>query len=262
MKQPELGKKVQKIRNQKGLTQQELSDSCNVDVRTIQRIESGEVVPRWTTVRILAAALECEESLFKEKKLSHEDLKNRNLLLFSAIMGFIYFLNLIVYNAQVLGVQIVLRPGIYLMTSTIHLISGILFFYGFYILGKNTRNVVLKITSIVTMILISIFVLADVAGITTTYNFIQHIKNLAVILMGINGVLFGIGLLNVKSRFALIHKIAGIIQIVTALMFIVPAPSIQLIGIWLSFPFVLLLIGILFLEFGNYQFTFSSDGER
>ena len=42
MKQPLLGKKNTELRIQKGLTQEELVERCNVTVRTIQRIESGE----------------------------------------------------------------------------------------------------------------------------------------------------------------------------------------------------------------------------
>ncbi len=44
-------------RKQKGLTQEELADQCNVTVRTIQRIESGETTPRAYTLKAIAAAL-------------------------------------------------------------------------------------------------------------------------------------------------------------------------------------------------------------
>ncbi len=51
MNQPELGRKISEIRKTKGLTQEELVDSCNISVRTLQRIESGEVSPRSYTVK-------------------------------------------------------------------------------------------------------------------------------------------------------------------------------------------------------------------
>jgi transcriptional regulator with XRE-family HTH domain len=41
MKQPELGQKILKLRKQKGFTQEELVAQCNINVRTIQRIEAG-----------------------------------------------------------------------------------------------------------------------------------------------------------------------------------------------------------------------------
>lgn len=37
-----LGEKIKEIRAEKNFTQQHLSDLCEVDIRTIQRIENGE----------------------------------------------------------------------------------------------------------------------------------------------------------------------------------------------------------------------------
>lgn len=59
MKQPDLGKKIAELRKAKGLTQEELVEKCNLSIRTIQRIESGEVTPRSYTIRIIFAALDC-----------------------------------------------------------------------------------------------------------------------------------------------------------------------------------------------------------
>ena len=58
MKQPELGKKIADLRKAQGLTQEELVERCNLSVRTLQRIESGEVVPRSHTIRVIFAALD------------------------------------------------------------------------------------------------------------------------------------------------------------------------------------------------------------
>jgi len=58
MTQPELGRKIADLRKAQGLTQEELVDRCNLSVRTLQRIESGEVVPRSHTIRVIFAALD------------------------------------------------------------------------------------------------------------------------------------------------------------------------------------------------------------
>lgn len=58
MNQPELGKKIAELRKAKGLTQEELVEKCNISVRTLQRIESGDVMPRSYTIRIIFAALD------------------------------------------------------------------------------------------------------------------------------------------------------------------------------------------------------------
>ncbi len=47
-------------RKLKGYTQEELSDRTTVGVRTIQRIEKGEVQPHLQTVKLLASALDIE----------------------------------------------------------------------------------------------------------------------------------------------------------------------------------------------------------
>ncbi|GAA3963114.1 transcriptional regulator with XRE-family HTH domain [Mucilaginibacter dorajii] len=57
MQQPNLGKKIAKLRKAKGLTQEELVEKCNLSVRTLQRIEAGEVTPRSYTIKLIFAAL-------------------------------------------------------------------------------------------------------------------------------------------------------------------------------------------------------------
>jgi uncharacterized Tic20 family protein/DNA-binding Xre family transcriptional regulator len=58
MNQPDLGIRVAELRQQKGLTQEQLAERCEVSARTIQRIESGEVDPRAYTLQCLGAVLE------------------------------------------------------------------------------------------------------------------------------------------------------------------------------------------------------------
>lgn len=58
IQQPELGKKIADYRKVKGLTQEELVEKCNLSVRTLQRIEAGEVTPRTYTIKLIFEALE------------------------------------------------------------------------------------------------------------------------------------------------------------------------------------------------------------
>ena len=58
MNQPDLGKKIAELRKAKGFTQEELVEKCNLSVRTLQRIESGEVTPRSYTIKTIFAALD------------------------------------------------------------------------------------------------------------------------------------------------------------------------------------------------------------
>ncbi|MEM1134308.1 MAG: helix-turn-helix transcriptional regulator [Bacteroidota bacterium] len=69
MKQPGFGKKVAQKRKAKKLTQYELAKACGVNVRTIQRIESGGVTPRSYTVRVISKALD-NQFIIDEKNAS------------------------------------------------------------------------------------------------------------------------------------------------------------------------------------------------
>lgn len=69
MQQPDLGCKVAEMRKQKGLTQEQLAEQCEVSTRTIQRIENGEVEPRAFTRNNLSNLLEFD---FGENNVENE----------------------------------------------------------------------------------------------------------------------------------------------------------------------------------------------
>lgn len=62
MKQQELGTKLAELRKAKGLTQEELVAKCHINVRTLQRIEAGEVIPRSYTLQSILSVLEVDYS--------------------------------------------------------------------------------------------------------------------------------------------------------------------------------------------------------
>jgi transcriptional regulator with XRE-family HTH domain len=90
MKQPELGKKISELRKAKGLTQEELVEKCNLNVRTIQRIEAGDVTPRSFTIKALFQALDYEYEESKSELLK-ENQKVPSYLYVAFAFGFIYF---------------------------------------------------------------------------------------------------------------------------------------------------------------------------
>ena len=73
MIQPKIGKELEKIRKAKGLTQDELAEKCKINVRTIQRIESGDVNPRAYTIKIISSILGYD--FFETSNLTIEDVK-------------------------------------------------------------------------------------------------------------------------------------------------------------------------------------------
>jgi transcriptional regulator with XRE-family HTH domain len=67
------GKIIKDLRVKKGLTQEELADKTELSVRTIQRIENGEVDPRSFTLQMIAKALDVEFSIFNGHELNYSD---------------------------------------------------------------------------------------------------------------------------------------------------------------------------------------------
>jgi len=55
-----IGQKIIDARLGKNLTQSELADICRLNIRTIQRIENGEVSPRSYTLRLINDVLETD----------------------------------------------------------------------------------------------------------------------------------------------------------------------------------------------------------
>jgi len=57
MKNIDLAKKIKELRTRKGFSQDELAETAQINLRTVQRIESGETEPRGDTLKRLANAL-------------------------------------------------------------------------------------------------------------------------------------------------------------------------------------------------------------
>ena len=60
MEQPELGNTIANLRKQKGLTQEELALRCGINVKSVESLESGSVIPRSATIKLLAGELDFE----------------------------------------------------------------------------------------------------------------------------------------------------------------------------------------------------------
>jgi transcriptional regulator with XRE-family HTH domain len=71
------GQLIKELRLKKGITQEDLAAKTDISVRTIQRIESGDVDPRAYTLQSIATALEVEFEVLanSESELSNENNK-------------------------------------------------------------------------------------------------------------------------------------------------------------------------------------------
>ncbi|WP_035085832.1 serine hydrolase [Aquimarina latercula] len=85
MENQSISKNLLYQRKLKGYTQEELSDRTTVGIRTIQRIEKGEVTPHLQTIKLLATALEIKvEDLLPIENPKEESIQQKWLLLLHA----------------------------------------------------------------------------------------------------------------------------------------------------------------------------------
>ena len=193
MNQPELGTKVAELRIQNSMTQQELAALCNIDIRTIQRIETGEVVPRMHTLKLLSTALGFDLSQFNGNGENHHRMPNNKIRL-SLFAGIIFSVNAIPVVFYLITGS--LHFFIYFLSITVHIITSILFFRGFYFLGKQFGNMVLAISSFITVILLPLINLIELLKnslFKTAYP--VTIASVIFTLLCINSIIFGVGLL-------------------------------------------------------------------
>jgi transcriptional regulator with XRE-family HTH domain len=89
MKNAELAKKIKELRARKGLSQDELATTSQLNLRTIQRIESGETEPRGDTLKRLATSLQVSP----DELINWEEDEDKTMLLLLNIsaLSFIAF---------------------------------------------------------------------------------------------------------------------------------------------------------------------------
>ncbi len=84
----EIGTKIFEVRKRKGFSQEELSDSAKINLRTLQRIEKGETVPHGNTLKNLCQVLELNiEDILDYGKV--EDFKFLQFFHLSVLTGIV-----------------------------------------------------------------------------------------------------------------------------------------------------------------------------
>lgn len=91
MRKIEFSNAVKKIRTEKGLSQEDLSEKSELSLRTIQRLENGKSEPRGDTLKRLTNALELPANYFNnilfENKSNKKSFKTPWFILGFLIIG-------------------------------------------------------------------------------------------------------------------------------------------------------------------------------
>ncbi len=235
MKQPELGLKISELRKSKGLTQEELVEQCNISVRTIQRIEAGEVTPRSYTIKTILSALDYDldqiqttnSKVAKEfKKLFLLDIDdsreasflNRQLSI-AWISGIVYFLlgfaEIAIDYLRYQQGEMVVNNMAYILLKLVILASIILFTRGFVLAGKILKNYLLRITAFIFIFIGCLFYIYDIASLYIGELDFQFVVGAQAITYGVIGILFGIAILRLQNALGVLATVTGIFELIT-----------------------------------------------
>ncbi len=278
MKQPALGQRLVSLRKEKNLTQEELVERSHVSVRTIQRIESGEVIPRPSTIKILAKALAVDfESIVQTNQNQMEENKSlvsglfnptgnsdssKTALITAAISGAVYLMLEIIKIAldiawmnEAFG-----REGniIYVTVVICLAISYFLFIRGFIFLGHLFENGLLRIVGFMLILAMAALSVLDIYslfyfGVDPFQNWSELLwlpYGVAAVIFGVLGIIFGAALLKLQDGMGELSKVAGILEIilgvflVTVILFflaytiMIPATILEIILLYRGYEYL------------------------
>jgi transcriptional regulator with XRE-family HTH domain len=234
MQQPELGRRLIALRKERNLTQEELVEKSHVSVRTIQRIEAGEVLPRLSTVKILLAALGVSyESLSPKQNHVMETQKNtlptphRNTLLVAALAGAVYLISEIILGAM--DIAWLANDGgwnftinaVYISLTVVMVISCVLFARGFIALSTIFENGLLKIAAYVLIVFVAGKGILDTTTLSATdVESLWLPYAVTSILFGALSIVFGVALIRLQDGMGELARIAGLLEIVMGCLLI------------------------------------------
>lgn len=89
MNQSHLAQRLKEIRNRKGISQEVLAEKSGLSLRTIQRIENNETVPRGDTLKRIAMALGTSLDDIIDWKI--QENQNYLILMSLSALGFLFF---------------------------------------------------------------------------------------------------------------------------------------------------------------------------
>jgi transcriptional regulator with XRE-family HTH domain len=234
MQQPELGRRLTALRKERNLTQEELVEKSHVSVRTIQRIEAGEVLPRTITVKILLEALgESYESFSTNQTQVMETQKsilpttNRNTLLVAVLAGAVYLVSEIILGTMDIAWFTDNREwgfrmdAIYTSLTIVMVISFALFARGFIALSIVFENTLLKVAAYLLVVVTVGKGILDVSSLS-----VENIESVWIfyaviaVVMGAVGIVFGVSLIRLQDGMGELARIAGILEIVIGCLLI------------------------------------------
>jgi hypothetical protein len=136
------------------------------------------------------------------------------IYLIAYIPEYIYYL---VYKNQTINENFTI---ILFITYIVSIISITIFFYGFIILGRKFNNNYLIIGPLIVIIASIFYYLLEICVLFFPEIKSNIIDSSFLVIFGLSGFVFGIGLINIRNIFKYLAFIAGIIELAIGLFFI------------------------------------------
>lgn len=230
----QIGKKINNLRLLRGWTQKELAERIKVDVRTIQRIEAGDVYPRTYTLRLICEVL---NTTFEElsSELSDASQKRRLPALYWKYMfGWIGAVSLSSLSVVMIVLLYVIKEydlyfKIVITTiTTFHWTCFLLLFRGYFYMGAEKKKDILRIACI--------YLLIPLVTISDAFTFINVINNQIPWYQGIPGfllgtayIIWGVVLVITKLQDKILANLGGAVQIISGILLILSFGPIPMV---------------------------------
>lgn len=244
--QPTLGAQLVTIRKANHLTQEALAEKCHVSVRTIQRIESGEVTPRHSTVRLLLSVMAYDE--VEWDRMSRKENKNHSSIF--KTLKHMFAMNLPTQGAQKMLTAAWIAGAVYLISGVLDVtaevflateglmlsgkmtyagikvlaaVSFFIFFRGFAILGALFQNQLVRIGAYLFMFSVAVMYLGNVVLIFSfpDHGLLRDAYDISfMVTFGVIGLIFGIGMLRLQDGMGELAKAVGVLEIIMGATFL------------------------------------------
>jgi transcriptional regulator with XRE-family HTH domain len=257
MKQPELGRKLTEFRNEIGLTQEQLSEKTKINIRTIQQIESGEVMPRIYTLKTILEVLgrnyEEVNGDIEEYIIDRPDILKTAWIAAIIFASFDILLVAIVILRDLYGVrsgliQLLVPVFIGFIILTVLLNRGIIY------LGKTLHNSFLVITGYIGILLTILGAFAQIVQIYVAQPQVHLVAKAFLIMSAVNGIFYGVGIILLIRYINELALLTGVLMIFISFLMIIPGGFVELTGVILSVPCLLMQALILY-RFQTNKFT-------
>jgi len=221
MKQPELGKKISEWRKAKGLTQEELVEKCNLNVRTIQRIEAGEVTPRSYTIKAIMEALGIEMEIESDVVFKKTEI-NVPLLIYLAVGGFlVYFFASffeISYEYELVAGEKSIAPISLFLIKVLTYGGYLLFMFGWVKMLDFFPNRLLKIGLYIMIGANFVFLGLDALALLTNSIDLTEYYPVKVSAFGLMYAILGMCFIVYKKSWSNMALIVGVLTVISGVL--------------------------------------------